>query len=204
MVVAEPLRSVEERNALVLQWSGLPLFVYRRLAHLKVVRRLDYEDAVSAGTLGLIRAAELWDESRGIQFDTYAFWAVRRSILTEANKVHIVHAPDYYFGDAPEGNEQRQRMALATRQRVGRIESNDPNCPFDFPTREVDLDLPDWVAHALSLLEEQERKVVELRIYGGLSHADIACRLRISKQRAWQVYRHAIDRIRRREEMTNA
>lgn len=80
------LRSLEERNALVEQWAKLPAFVVNRLQHISIVRRLDKDDAIQVGSLGLMRAAELWDPTKNIKFVTYAYWAIRNSVVREAKK----------------------------------------------------------------------------------------------------------------------
>ena len=42
---------------------------------------LDLSELIAAGTKGLLKAAEKFDETRGFRFISYAIWWVRQSIL---------------------------------------------------------------------------------------------------------------------------
>lgn len=57
-------------------------------------RGLDVEDLVSEGNLGLIKAAEKFDETRGIKFISFAVWWIRQSILQSiADNSRVVRLP---------------------------------------------------------------------------------------------------------------
>lgn len=90
-------RSLSERNALVMQWEGLPHFVAVGMWRTKRVRNMDFDDAVQAGFLGLIRAAELFDESKGVKFVTYACHCCRRAITKADHDVRAIRVPEYVY-----------------------------------------------------------------------------------------------------------
>ncbi|MDX1392880.1 MAG: sigma-70 family RNA polymerase sigma factor [Gemmatimonadota bacterium] len=54
---------------------------------------LSLGDLVNEGNLGLLRAAERFDETRGVRFVSYAHWWVRRAII-EAIDRHVAHPVD--------------------------------------------------------------------------------------------------------------
>jgi len=62
-------------------------------------RGLAFQDLVQEGSLGMLRAAELFDPERGIKISTYATWwitqSIRRAIANGARDIRIpVHAQD--------------------------------------------------------------------------------------------------------------
>jgi RNA polymerase sigma factor for flagellar operon FliA len=55
-------------------------------------RREDFEDLVSAGTLGLVKAARSYDPAKQVEFKTYAYIRVRGAVIDELRKRTFVPA----------------------------------------------------------------------------------------------------------------
>jgi len=59
-------------------------------------RGMPLEDLVSAGNIGLIKAADRFDETRGVKFISYAVWWIRQSVLyTLAEYSRLVRLPGH-------------------------------------------------------------------------------------------------------------
>jgi RNA polymerase sigma factor for flagellar operon FliA len=78
-----------ERDALLTQHIGLVHHVARQLAR-GLSTAVELDELVSAGSVGLIQAADSFDRSRGLSFSTYAVPRIRGAILDELRKVDHV------------------------------------------------------------------------------------------------------------------
>lgn len=72
-----------ERERLVLEHVPLLRHIVGRMS---VPVGLDRDDLLGWGMVGLLSAADSWDESRGLKFSTYAFPRIRGAILDEMRR----------------------------------------------------------------------------------------------------------------------
>lgn len=75
----------QKRDALLAQHLGLVHHVARQLAN-RLSTAAELDELVSAGTLGLVQAAESFDAKRGLSFSTFAVPRIRGAILDELRK----------------------------------------------------------------------------------------------------------------------
>jgi RNA polymerase sigma factor for flagellar operon FliA len=80
------VQSLDERNALVQANTGLVYFLAKRL-HGTLADDAELDELVSAGMLGLIRAAELFERARGLAFATFATTRIRGAMLDELRRL---------------------------------------------------------------------------------------------------------------------
>jgi RNA polymerase sigma factor for flagellar operon FliA len=76
---------VAARNALLTENLSLVHHVARQLSR-SLAAEADFDELVSAGTLGLMSALEAFDTSRGLAFSTFAVPRIRGSILDELRR----------------------------------------------------------------------------------------------------------------------
>ena len=55
--------------------------------------QLSFEDALQAGAVGLVRAAEKFDPARGYKFSTYAYWWIKQAIGREDDHSSTIRLP---------------------------------------------------------------------------------------------------------------
>src|SRR5262245_16157410 len=79
----------EDRQALV--ESNLRLV--RAVARTYLGSGVPLEDLVQEGTVGLVRAAERFDDRRGVKFSTYAVWWIRRSMRDAIAAAKVIRIP---------------------------------------------------------------------------------------------------------------
>jgi len=78
---------------------------------------LEFEDLVAEGYLGLARAIEKWDHTRGLKLSTYATWWIRQSISRAiADKSRTIRLP-VHIGDSISHLRRVQRVLIQDLER---------------------------------------------------------------------------------------
>ena len=75
-----------KRQDLIEKFRFLPLHIVNKLRIRGRLCNLDPDDAIQVGQVALIRAADHFDFSRGVQFSTYAYRCIFWGILTEIRR----------------------------------------------------------------------------------------------------------------------
>ena len=157
-------------------------------------RGLPLADLVNEGNLGLLRAAERFDESHGVRFVSYAIWWIRQAIVQAIAR----------NAEAGDRGGPRKRVSLDEPYTPN---SPTPLCEFvpddrsDTPEQRV---LRGGLRDALdsSLTDLPEREEVVLRLYYGLDGdapatlRQVGERLGVTRERTRQIKERALARLR--------
>jgi len=97
---------------------------------------LSLPDLINEGNLGLIKAAEKFDETRGFKFISYAVWWIRQSILQAiAEQSRIVRLPLNQVGSANKINKVLSKFEQENERRPSVEEISEK---LDIPEDKVD------------------------------------------------------------------
>lgn len=72
-----------QRNDLVLKYAPLVKTIVGRMAFRLPIDQADKEDLINVGIMGLMSALEKFDETKNVQFETYAGFRIRGAVLDE-------------------------------------------------------------------------------------------------------------------------
>ena len=96
---------------------------------------LSLPDLINEGTLGLIRAAQKFDETRGFKFISYAVWWIRQSILQAlAEQSRIVRLPLNQVGSL---NKITKEMSRFEQENERRPSTEELAARLDMPVDKV-------------------------------------------------------------------
>ncbi|MCE9596758.1 MAG: sigma-70 family RNA polymerase sigma factor [Spirochaetia bacterium] len=161
-------------------------------------------DLVNEGNLGLMRAAETFDPSRGFHFITYAIWWIRQSIsLAIREKASIIRIPVRAANLSQEDLHNLDCLSLDgfVAGEAFDFAGSVPDETQDTPESGVySSDMRSEINRSLAQLSSRERKVVQLRFgLNGMEPCTLektSDRIGVSKERVRQIERTALRKIR--------
>lgn len=191
----------EKRNKLVEDNLGLVYSCAKRFKG----RGAEYEDLVQAGCVGLIKAADNFDETRGFSFSTYAVPVILgeiKRIFRDSGTVKVGRAVKeksravikqkeeiaVKIGREPTLSELSQNLGIEQTEVAMLLNASMPAISLTACDDEFQLDIPvvsheNEISDTLALrqvidsLDEKDKTMIELRFYGGLTQSKTADRL---------------------------
>ena len=165
---------------------------------------IEYDDLFSAGCLGLVKAADGFDESRGFAFSTYAVPAIlgeMKRLFRDGGAVKISRAlKERARGAAKLREEMTAALSreptlreLAAKMQVSEYEmaqlvnlsmpvasltelheENDRQIDIPVESEEEEIQNKLALSEVLKILPENDRRLIELRYYKGLTQTKTA------------------------------
>lgn len=172
---------------------------------------VEYDDLFQAGCVGLIKAADGFDESRGFAFSTYAVPVILgeiRRIFRDGGAIKIGRAMkeksrellkekeklSLKLGREPTLYELSEHMNLEPTECAGLLtasmppvsltsQDDDGEHQLDIPTEPPEEKLSDAIAvrEVMARLPEKDKKLIELRYFKGMTQTRIAEELGMSQ-----------------------
>lgn len=167
-------------------------------------RGIDYEDLVQIGCIGLIKAVDNFDESRGFSFSTYAVplimgeirqhfrddgtVKVSRSIKDLGRKITVLREEFFRaHGKEPTVSEIAEKIGVSSEEAARAINASMPvfsltvnedesQSEFNIPVESYDKDVSDKIAllQVLETLEEDDRLLIKCRYFDELNQTKTA------------------------------
>lgn len=169
----------------------------------ELAARLSVDDAIGAGNVGLVKAAERFDPRLGFKFSTYACQAIKRAILDEFfHRSSLIRVPAPYLVESSTVNASLRDAAMRARNGVKQfVLSSDHEQPYEAdgsPVNEDDQGLGDDIEKLLRLLAKLPKRIqaVLRRRYNGEGLASVADFMGISRQRVQQLQAEGLRRLR--------
>ena len=165
---------------------------------------IEYDDLFSAGCLGLVKAADGFDESRGFAFSTYAVPAIlgeMKRLFRDGGAVKISRALKERAREAAKLREEMTAALsreptlreLAAKMQVSEYEmaqlvnlsmpvasltelheENDRQIDIPVESEEEEIQNKLALSEVLKILPENDRRLIELRYYKGLTQTKTA------------------------------
>lgn len=211
-------------NVLVAGCQGLVCNLAWKI-HQRLPARIEIDELIAYGQVGLIEAANKFDPDRGIRFTTFAYYRIRGAIFDGLSEMSWFTARDYHRGryerlaaDAMESEADRPEEAsdtaaensrwltgVSTRLAVVSLMSSAGE-EGDVATRANErgarpsdrLEVDELIAalrESVARLPDQQRALIEMAYYDGLTLKESGERLGISKSWASRLHDKALQSL---------
>ncbi len=174
-------------------------------------RGVEYDDLFQAGCIGLIKAADNFDQSRGFAFSTYAvpvilgeikrifrdggLVKIGRTLKEKArNAVKVGEELSKELGREATITELAERLGVSVSEAAELITVSMPTVSLtgedekgtsqiDIPTDSPEEEISERIAlkTLINALEEKDRRLIELRYYKGMTQVNTAKELNMSQ-----------------------
>jgi len=203
------LRSVEERNQLIIQYQYAPAYVAKRAVLINpICQGLGVDECIGIATLYLIRAAELWDPNRipAVTFKTYAIAAMFKGLFRDVKTQTVIRTPpktynEKYKEDRERAYSIRRLVAYAKRNPNNLRHGQDPEDHLvgEFgPCSGFNKDDIDHLHYLISKLRHRDQLILYHYLYGR-NYSEVASLMRMSKQWVGDRFRYIVERLREHE-----
>jgi RNA polymerase sigma factor (sigma-70 family) len=197
-VKSPSLRSIEERNKLILANQALPYYIVKKLSGLDMIKAYGEEDAAQVGFLGLIRAAEVWDENREAKFVTYAYYAVWNRVVNDIGR---------WFEKQKRAAKRRRGMAKLPKYDWMVNDRGEAEPGFFDPDVADKLDI-EYLADICKKAHRPFSTLIKQRYFEGKTLVEMSGERNITKQALSKRVEKAVDilrgRVERRRERCNS
>ena len=178
-------------------------------------RGIEYDDLYSAGCMGLVKACDNFDESRGVCFSTYAVPVILgeiKKLFRDSGTVKVSRSlKELVCGTEPtlsqlaeELNEPTENITLAIQAAQPAMsltpENEEEDRQMDIPVESPEEALAERISleEVLHALPEQDRQLIRLRFYGNKTQSETAKVLHTTQVQISRQERKILVQLRRR------
>lgn len=195
-------RGLRARDRMVAANLRLVVSVAKKYGRAVERRRLSMLDALQEGSVGLVRAAELFEQAKGYKFSTYAYWWIRQALTRWLSSSDVIRIPAHLRerlnrGEPVDGDERLTAASLVVNPTsldrligdgqtpLGELLAADADDPLEgLEAVELLARMRELEPDALALLElAQDHRAHELAPVLGCSRATVPSRLAAARQR---------------------
>lgn len=178
-----------EIDKLVLDNQRLITYVIQRMA-LRIPCPMSMEDVAQEGQIGLVRAAQNFDRDAGL-FSTFAYHSIRGSIMDGVIRAMPMSRADYHRLKRENEFENIGWDLCEDIQQIRWISKAEMEEFWNARVERIDL------KNALKTLDEQERRVIELIYFRGMSMRSVQKKMYLSKRTVQKIHGSALIKLKK-------